>query len=215
MVEAPKTDEAPLQEVAHPPSPGAKLAIEAGPLAVFFVANWKLGIITATGAFMVAITLSLLFSWRLERRLPPMALFTAFFVLVFGGLTLWLQDELFIQLKPTIVNTLFAAILGAGLLVRKPLLKFALDAALHLTDAGWRALTVRWIVFLLFLATLNEYVRRTFSPDAWVNFKVFGIMPLTLLFMLTLVPLIRRHQLPEESGEKSGEGNEKDGRVAG
>jgi intracellular septation protein len=179
-------------------SPGVKLLIEAGPLLVFFLTNKGYGIFAATGAFMLAIVASLAASWTLERRLPPMALFTAVFVLVFGGLTLWLDDELFIKLKPTIVNALFALILGLGLASRKLLLKVAFGEAFRLTEEGWRALTLRWIAFFVLLALVNEIVWRNFSTDAWVSFKVFGILPLTVLFSLSLVPLIHRHRLPDE-----------------
>jgi len=178
-------------------SPLAKLAIEAGPLLVFFVVNGRAGIFAATGAFMVAILASLAVSWTLERRLPPMALFTAVFVLIFGGLTLWLEDEVFIKLKPTIVNGLFALILSLGLASGKLLLKVVFGDAFRLTDAGWRALTVRWIGFFVVLAALNEVVWRSVSTDAWVKFKVFGILPLTFLFSVSLVPLLGRHQVGE------------------
>ncbi len=184
----------------HPkPSPLTKILIEMGPLVVFFVGNAKFGIFPATAAFMVAITLSLIVSWRIERRLPPMALFTGIFVLVFGGLTLYLADELFIKLKPTIVNSLFAILLTAGLLMKKLLLKVVFGEAFQVTEEGWRILTVRWIFFFLFLAALNEVVWRNFSTDTWVSFKVFGVMPLTLLFSASLMPILNRHQLPEEN----------------
>jgi len=191
-------DATPTKNGGHAVSPGLKLAIEAGPLVVFFVGNAKFGIFAATAAFMVAITASLVASWILERRLPPMALFTAVFVLVFGGLTLVLADELFIKLKPTIVNSLFATMLAGGLAMRKLLLKVALGSSFRLEDEGWRRLTVRWIGFFAFLAVLNEVVWRNFSTDTWVSFKVFGIMPLTIVFSATLLPLIRQYQLPDE-----------------
>ena len=175
------------------PNPLVKLAIEAGPLLVFFIANAKAGIFVATGAFMVAIVVALGASWLLERKLPMLPLVTAGFVLVFGGLTLALQDDLFIKLKPTIVNTLFAATLFGGLIAGKPLLKPLLGAALELTDEGWRKLTWRWAWFFVALALLNEAVWRSLSTDAWVAFKVFGIMPLTFLFLLSQLPLIRSH----------------------
>lgn len=182
------------------PNPWTKLAIELGPLLVFFFANARFGIFAATAAFMVAITVSLGLSWWLVRKLPTMPLVTAIFVLVFGGLTLWLQDELFIKLKPTVVNGLFAAILFGGLIMGRPLLKPLLDTVLPLDAGGWRKLTWRWAWFFVVLAGLNELVWRSFPTDVWVNFKVFGIMPLTVAFSLAQVPLIRRHALPEAEG---------------
>ncbi|MEW6073626.1 MAG: septation protein A [Planctomycetota bacterium] len=174
------------------PRPLARLAIEFGPLLLFFLANWRFGIFAATAAFMAAILLSLAASWRIERRLPPVALVTAVFVLVFGSLTIGLRDERFIQLKPTIVNALFAAILAGGLLANRLYLQIVFGTAFCLTEEGWRRLTWRWIVFFLVLAGLNELVRRNASTDAWVAFKTFGILPLTILYTLTLVPLLRR-----------------------
>lgn len=179
------------------PNPLVKLAIEVGPLAVFFIANSRGNIFIATGAFMVAIVVALVASWLIERRLPLLPLVTAAFVLVFGGLTLVLQDELFIKLKPTIVNGLFAAILFSGLFFGRPFLKPLLGAALELQDEGWRKLTHRWAWFFVALALANEVVWRTLSTDGWVNFKVFGIMPLTIAFSLAQLPLINRYRVAE------------------
>lgn len=179
------------------PNPLVKLAIEVGPLVVFFIANSRGNIFIATGAFMVAIVVALIASWLIERRLPLLPLVTAAFVLVFGGLTLVLQDELFIKLKPTIVNSLFAAILFGGLFFGRPLLKPLLGAALDLRDEGWRKLTYRWAWFFVALAMANEMVWRTLSTDGWVNFKVFGIMPLTIAFSLAQLPLINRYRVAE------------------
>jgi intracellular septation protein len=176
------------------PNPLVKLAIEAGPLGVFFIANAKGGIFVATAAFMIAITLALAASWWLERKLPTLPLVTGVFVLVFGGLTLWLQDELFIKLKPTIVNGLFAAILLGGLVAGRPFLKPLLGAALELTDEGWRKLTFRWAWFFVALALANEVVWRTVSTDAWVGFKTFAILPATIVFSLAQLPLISRYR---------------------
>lgn len=202
------TPERPASAPAETPgaSPLARLAIEAGPLVVFFVTNAKAGIFPATAAFMGAIVASLAGSWVLERRIPTMPLVTAVFVLVFGGLTLILRDEVFIKLKPTIVNGLFAAILIGGLLSGRSLLKPLMDTALRLDEEGWRLLTWRWALFFVFLALANEVVWRTWSTDAWVTFKVFGIMPLTIVFVLTQMPLIQRHQLPEPQAEAEDEG---------
>ena len=181
-------------------NPILKLALEMGPLVIFFLANQRAGIFVATGLFMAAVLASLVVSYSLTRHLPIMPLVTAVVVLVFGGLTLWLQDDHFIKLKPTIVNSLFGAALLGGLAFGRPLLPVVLDTVFNLDDAGWRKLTFRWGVFFFVLAAINEVVWRTQTTDFWVNFKVFGIMPLTLLFALSQTPLILKHEV------KSGEG---------
>lgn len=178
-------------------NPLLKLALELGPLVVFFFANSRFGLFAATGAFMVAITLALAASYALTRRLAIMPLVTAVFVLVFGGLTLWLQDETFIKMKPTIVNALFGAILVGGLAFGRSLLAYVFDAAFHLDDEGWRKLTLRWALFFFVLAVVNEVVWRTQTTDFWVAFKVWGIMPLTFAFTLSQIPLLRRHAIGE------------------
>ena len=180
-------------ETRKPINPLIKLALEFAPLALFFLANSRFGIFIATGVFMVAILVSLIVSYALTKTLPIMALVSAAVVLVFGGLTLALHDDLFIKMKPTILNTLFGLVLLGGLAFKKPLLPLVLDQVLSLTQAGWRKLTLRWAVFFFVLAALNEIVWRNFSTDVWVNFKVFGTMPLTLLFALSQTPLILRH----------------------
>ena len=167
------------------PNPLLKLALEIGPLVLFF---------------MVAILISLSMTWMLERRLPTLPLVTGLFVLVFGGLTLILQDELFIKLKPTIVNTLFAVILLGGLWCGKSFLKSLMGSMFSMTDQGWRILTFRWALFFVVLAILNEIVWRNTSTDNWVSFKVFGIMPLTLVFSIMQLPTMNRHRLPEDEG---------------
>jgi intracellular septation protein len=196
-------------------NPLLKLALELGPLMVFFFANtrgeWlaqklpalaELGgpIFIATGLFMGATALSLAVSWVLTRSLPMMPLVSGVVVLVFGGLTLWLQDDLFIKMKPTIVNTLFGAVLVGGLFFGKSLLGYVFDSAFRLDAEGWRKLTLRWGLFFFFLAIVNEIVWRNFSTDAWVAFKVWGIMPITLLFTFSQMPLIMRHTLDDKAG---------------
>jgi intracellular septation protein len=171
-----------------------KLAIELGPLAVFFLANAKGGIFWATGAFMVATLASLAASRLLLKRIAVMPLVTGFFVLVFGGLTIALQDELFIKMKPTIVNGLFAAILLGGLAAGHAALKHLFGEVFQLTDEGWRRLTFRWALFFVVLAGLNEVVWRNFSTDSWVTFKVFGIMPLTMVFAVAQIGLIKQFE---------------------
>jgi intracellular septation protein len=172
-----------------------KLAVELGPLMVFFVGNARAGIFWGTAAFIVATAASLIASRLLFGRIPTMPLVSGIFVLVFGGLTLYLQDELFIKLKPTIVNTVFAAILFGGLFAGHPLLKFVFGDVFRLTDEGWRKLTLRWACFFAVLAVLNEIIWRHFSTDAWVTFKVFAIMPITMVFALMQVGLLRRYEL--------------------
>jgi intracellular septation protein len=178
-------------------NPFLKLALELGPLVVFFLVNARWGIFAATASFMVATIVALSASWWLTRRLAVMPIVTGVVVFVFGGLTLLLQDEVFIKMKPTIVNALFGAVLLGGLALGRPLLGYVFDAVFRLDDEGWRKLTFRWGIFFFVLAVLNEIVWRSVSTDMWVNFKVFGIMPLTVVFTLTQMPLIQRHTLPD------------------
>jgi intracellular septation protein len=182
-----------------------KLAIEIGPLVVFFIANGKFGLMTATAAFMVATAIALPLAWYFERRLPVMPLVSGVFVLGFGGLTLALDNEMFIKLKPTIVNLLFAAILAGGLVLRLKLMQKLFGTVLKLTDDGWRVLTIRWVLFFVLLAALNELVWRTQTTDFWIQFKLFGIMPLTLVFSMLQLPLITRETVVEEDAEEPAE----------
>ncbi len=178
-----------------------KLALDFGPLAVFFITNGRLGIFYATASFMAATLFSLIVSRLFFKRIPVMALVTGVFVMFFGFLTIYLHDDTFIKIKPTVVNTLFASILAAGLYFRRPVLKLALGDVLQMQEEGWRLLTVRWIGFFLFLAVLNEIIWRNFSTDAWVSFKTFGMMPLTFVFMMFQITLIMRHQISDISSE--------------
>jgi intracellular septation protein len=174
-------------------NPFVKLALDIGPLILFFMANARFGIFAATGAFMVAVIAALGVSYVLIRRWPVMPLVSAAIVIVFGGLTLVLHNELFIKLKPTIIYLLFAGTLIGGLILRKPLLSIVFDSMFHLTDEGWRKLTIRWAAFFSFLAVLNEIVWRTQTTDFWVSFKVFGVMPLTFLFALLQYPVLMKY----------------------
>jgi intracellular septation protein len=160
-------------------------------------------IFVATGLFMAATALALIASWALTRTLPIMPLVSGVVVLIFGALTLYLQDDIFIKMKPTIVNTLFGGVLLGGLLFGKSLLGYVFDSAFSLDAEGWRKLTFRWGLFFLFLALVNEVVWRNFSTDAWVTFKVWGIMPITLLFTFSQMPLIMRHSLEEKAKEEN------------
>ena len=178
-------------------NPLLKLALDLGPLILFFFANSHSGIFVATATFMVAVIAALAISYTLTRQLPIMPVVTAIIVVVFGGLTLALHDATFIKVKPTIIYALFGAVLIGGLVFNKPLLGVVFDSLFNLTDEGWRKLTLRWAIFFFVLAVLNEIVWRNTSTNAWVDFKVFGVMPLTLLFGALQVPLLKRYAIEE------------------
>ena len=179
--------------------PWLRIAVEAGPLVIFFAAVGLGGIYWATGAFMVATLISLSLSYYFERKLPLMPLVGGGFVLVFGALTLYLADATFIKLKPTLVNALFALILFAGLAFGRPLLKTVMGASFQLTDEGWRKLTWRWALFFVLMAATNEAVWRNSSDEFWAGFKLFGFLPMTFAFALAQMPLINRFQLQPEA----------------
>jgi intracellular septation protein len=185
-------------------NPLLKLALDIGPLVLFFAANAKFGIFAATGAFMVAVVVALLVSYVTIRQWPIMPVVTAIVVVVFGSLTLVLHDDTFIKLKPTIIYTLFGGILLGGYVFDRPFLAILFDAMFHLTAEGWRKLTLRWALFFLVMAVLNEAVWRTQSTDFWVNFKLFGFVPLTFLFAALQFPLLTRYATEPASAESSG-----------
>jgi intracellular septation protein len=205
-------------------NPGLKFALEMGPLIIFFLVTYKgewltglfpvLGeigkpIFIATALFMVTSLAALAVSWILTRTLALMPLVSGVVVLFFGGLTLWLHDDTFIKMKPTLVYALFGGLLLGGLAFGKALLGYVFDQAFQLDEEGWRKLTFRWGLFFLGCAVLNEIVWRTlghfYPPDLadkyWAGFKLFGFTALTFLFMLTQMPLIARHSPEEEEGE--------------
>ena len=177
------------------PHPLFKLATELGPLVIFFGANAKFGLFVATGAFMVAIVAAIAASYIVTRHVPLMAIVTAVIVLVFGGLTLFFHDELFIKIKPTIIYALFAVTLGIGLLLGRSFIAIMFDQMFNLTPAGWRLLTVRWMFFFAGMAVLNEIIWRTQSTDFWVSFKAFGVIPVTAIFAMAQTPLIKRYSI--------------------
>ncbi|HKK36822.1 MAG TPA: septation protein A [Paracoccaceae bacterium] len=180
------------------PSPFLKLALEIGPIAVFFVTYTRSDIYTATAVFIPTILAALVASWWLTRSLPKMAVVTAVMVVVFGGLTLWLQDATFIKMKPTIVNLIFAGALGFGLTRGRSYLKDLMGDALPMTDAGWTILTKRWALFFVFLAVLNEAVWRTQTEAFWVSFKTFASPALTFGFVMSQMGVLKRHGLEEK-----------------
>ena len=174
--------------------------IEYGPLGVFLITYYKFDLIMATGWLMAATVVALAVSYGVERRVPIVLVVTAVIVMVFGGLTLLLDDERFIKMKPTIVQALFAAILLGGFALRKPLLKPLISAAWSLTDTGWNQLTLRFGLFFAAMAIANEIVWRTQSTDFWVSYKIFGALAITFAFTACQAPLINRYQIdPDES----------------
>ena len=177
-------------------NPGVKLAVEMGPLLVFFGTYFLIDLFAATAAFMVAMAASMIASWRLVGHIPPMLWVSGGVVAVMGGLTLYLQDELFIKLKPTIVNSIFSVTLLIGLAMKRPLLKTLFEMAFPpIDDAGWFKLTRNWALFFAFLAVLNEVIWRIFSEEFWVSFKVWGVMPITFTFALSQIPVMNKHLL--------------------
>ena len=174
-------------------NPFLKLALDIGPLVLFFVANARFGIFTATAAFMAAVLVALAVSYAMTRHIAIMPLVTAVIVLIFGTLTLVLHNETFIKLKPTIIYLLFGGTLVGGLAFGKSFLGILFDSVFDLTDEGWRKLTWRWAFFFFALAVLNEIVWRNFSTDTWVSFKLFGVVPLTFLFGAAQYPLLMKY----------------------
>ena len=174
-----------IHGILEPATGPAALAGDSGPLFV------------ATAVFMAAIAISLALSWHLLRHLPRMAMVTGVVVAVFGGLTLWLQDETFIKMKPTMVNGIFALILGFGLARGRSYLKSLIGETVPLDDAGWMIFTRRWVMFFIFMAVLNEVVWRSQSTESWVAYKTFGSVPLTFAFLALQWPLLKRHMVEE------------------
>ena len=175
-----------------------KLFIDIGPLAVFFIYYKVSGdLIDAILPLMLATIISVVISYILEKRIPIMPTLGAGIVVIFGGLTIIFDNKIFIFMKPTIINIIFAAILYGGIILKKPLLKYLLGSALKLEEEGWTILTQRWAAFFIALAVLNEIVWRTMSEDFWVSFKVFGILPITFIFTMTQFPLIKKYQVED------------------
>jgi len=185
--------------------PGLKLLLEMGPLVLFFLVYSKFGIFAGTGALMAATVVALAVTYSLTKHLPVMPMVTAAMVIVFGGATLLLHDATFVKMKATIVYLLFAAALLGGLVFGKALLSVAFDSVMNLTEEGWRKLTLRWGLFFVAMAAVNEFVWRTQPEDFWVKFKVFGFVPLTILFAISQTPLMLKHELKGDEAEKAPE----------
>jgi len=176
--------------------PLIKLITEVGPLAVFFIGNSKFGIFPATAAFMVATAIAIPISWKIEGKLPIMPIIIGVFVVFFGSLTLIFQDPTFIKIKPTIVNLVFAAgLIISRIFFQKNVLKIIFNKAFNLTERGWRVLNIRWSFFFIFLAILNEIVWRNYSTEIWISFKLWGIMPLTIVWTLAQMPLVSKETI--------------------
>jgi intracellular septation protein len=179
-------------------NPLVRLLTDLGPLILFFATFEFYGIYAATAVFMAAVLLALALGYARERKLSPMPLFTAVLVLVFGGLTLYLKNDIFIKMKPTVLYAFFGALLLGGLGFNRLFIKTVFAEAFELSEEGWRKLTLRWGAFALSLAVLNEIVWRNFSTAIWVDFKVWGIMPLIFLFALAQTPFVLKHQIEEK-----------------
>ena len=191
--------------MTKPSRPWLKPVVDYVPLAIFLLTYWQMGLYDATAALMVAVTIGISLSYSLERTVPIMPLVTGGLVIVFGGLTLALDDERFIKMKPTIVQALFAIIMFGGLILNKPVLKPLFGKAWQLRDEGWRKLTLRFGIFFIVAGALNEVVWRTQTTDVWVSFKVFGLMSLTFMFMMSQVPMIQRYHIPERDSDASAD----------
>jgi intracellular septation protein len=178
---------------------GLKLALDFAPLVAFFITYKTGGVYWATGIIIALTILSLIIGFAITGKIAKFPLFSGILITVMGGLTLYLHNDMFVKMKPTAANLIFAAILGGGLLLNRMFLKDLLGSAIEMPQAAWRSLTWRWVVFFLVLAGLNEYVWRTMSEATWVNFKVFGLMGLTMVFALANAPFMAKHMKHEDA----------------
>lgn len=190
------------EETAQPTKPMSsilKTVIDLGPLVLFFVVDQLAGIIPATAFLMVAVAIAFIVSWKITRNIPILPSVTLVFVFIFGGLTLLLGDEEFIKIEVTLTNALCGLFLVGGLIMDKSLLKIAFGEMTEIDDRGWQKLTLRMGLFLLAVAILNEIVRRSVATDLWVLFRVYGILGLTALFLISQIPLIQRHMIEDDA----------------
>ena len=180
---------------------GLKLALDFAPLLAFFITYKSAGVYWATGVIIALSVISLIISYVITREVAKFPLFSTMLIAIMGGLTLFLQDDTFVKMKPTAVNLLFAGILGFGLFTNRLFLKDMLGSALDMPEPAWRSLTIRWALFFVALAAANEFVWRSMSEAAWVNFKVFGLMGATLVFALANAPFMARHMRQTEDSK--------------
>ena len=180
---------------------GEKLLIDMGPLIIFFIANNLYDLMIATAALIAATLVALGVSYTRHKHVPMMPLVAGGLLMVFGGLTLYFDNEIFIKMKPTVVNLLMSAALFIGLVLKRNFLKSLFGSVFHLDEQGWHILTIRWAIWFIALAALNEFIWRTQSTDFWVNFKVFGMFPLSIAFTLSQLPLINRHMIKETAND--------------
>ncbi len=179
-------------------NPGLKATLDFAPLGLFFIVFKLHGLPAATAALIAATLISLAIIYTIERKLAVMPLLTGVFVTLFGGLTLYLHNDQFIKMKPTIINLIFASVLLIGVSLKKPMMKYVMEYAVQLTDRGWMLLSLRWGMFFVFLAALNEFIWRNYPTDFWVNFKVFGMLTCTIVFTIAQLPLIKRYLIEPE-----------------
>jgi len=174
-----------------------KLFVDIGPLAVFFIFYIRGDLQSAILPFMIATVIAVLFSYIVEKKIPIMPSVAAVIILIFGGLSIYFENEIFFKMKPTIINFLFAIVLYTSIVINKPILQHLFGGTLKLQNEGWSILTKRWIGFFIVLGVLNEIVWRTQPTDIWVNFKVFGILPITFIFTLAQFSIIKKYQIED------------------
>ena len=182
-------------------SEGARMGLELGPLVAFFATNYVWGLFPGTAVLIATTLAAIAIMYGIDRRVPVMPAVSCVMVTIFGGLTLILADEMFIKLKPTVVNLLFAAALTFGVLIRRNFLQLLFGTVMSLDEMGWKIVTRRWIVMFCVLAAVNEFVWRSYDTDTWVTFKTFGVPVLVVIFSMTLVPVLQRHRPPEEGAD--------------
>lgn len=183
-----------------------KFLIEIGPLLAFFMANSIWGIFGATITMMVLMPIAMYTSWRLQGKISPTIWLSTFLILVMGAATLYLNDERFIKIKPTVLYAFFSLLLFYGMWRDKPFLKYFFDQAVPpISERGWFLLTRNWAIFLMFKAVLNEAVWRSVSTDTWVSAKVFGFTAITFIFFFSQIPMMMRHATEQAANDNDAD----------